>query len=397
MNFNNLKIFNKFLIKYHSYLIWPFFLTMMIYYYFELIKYGFNAYKTGDWLINYYSGFVRRGLIGTFFLGISKLFNFSSTDLTRFVFFFQNIIYFFIFFLIQRIYLLKKPSLGNLILLFSPAYILFPYYDFLGGYRKEIIFFLAFGILSYIYAGGFKSKKLIWLSFFIFLTGILSHETGIFTLPFFLFLIFKMQLINILKRKEAIFFSILFIFISFFGFFFSLLSALNYDQNILISKNICISLISMGFEESICQAAIIFLQRSFTEVLKESFGSVTSSLRLYSILLILSILPIFILDWFSNLKNKLLILFSLISISPLFLIGLDWGRWIYIYIFFVFTIILSNSDYKNLIIKKIPTLVIMGYLTLWSIPHCCADKIVNGFFFKQFLIYEMFSNKKWEK
>lgn len=68
----------------------------------------------------------------------------------------------------------------------------------------------------------------------------------------------------------------------------------------------------------------------------------------------------------------------------------------YIYIF-VFTIILSNSDYKNLIIKKIPTLVIMGYLTLWSIPHCCADKIVNGFFFKQFLIYEMFSNKKWEK
>lgn len=89
MNFNNLKIFNKLLIKYHSYLIWPFFLTMMIYYYFELIKYGFNAYKTGDWLINYYSGFVRRGLIGTFFLGISKLFNFSSTDLTRFVFFFK--------------------------------------------------------------------------------------------------------------------------------------------------------------------------------------------------------------------------------------------------------------------------------------------------------------------
>ena len=127
MNFNNLKIFSKFLIKNHSYLIWPFFLMMMVYYYFELIKYGFNSYKTGDWLINYYSGFVRRGLIGTFFLGISKLFNFFSSDLKWFIFFFQNIIYFFIFFLIQKIYLLNKPSIGALILLFSPAYILFPY------------------------------------------------------------------------------------------------------------------------------------------------------------------------------------------------------------------------------------------------------------------------------
>lgn len=397
MNFNNLKIFSKFLIKYHSYLIWPFFLMMMIYYYLELIKYGFNAYKTGDWLINYYSGFIRRGLIGTFFLGISKLFNFSSSDLTRFVFFFQNIIYFFIFFLIQKIYLLKKPSLGTFILLFSPAYILFPYYDFLAGYRKEIIFFLAFAILAYIYAAGFKSKKLLWLSFLIFLVGILSHETGIFILPFFLFLIFRMGLVNILKRKEVIFFSILFVFSSIFVLFFSFLSALSNDQNILISKNICKSLISMGFDKGICQGAISFLERSFAQVLEESLGSVTSSLRLYSVLLILSIVPIFFLDWFSNLKNKLLILFSFIFISPLFLIGLDWGRWIHMYIYFMFTIILSDSVYKNLVIKKIPTLVIIGYLTLWSMPHCCTDKIGNGIFSKQVQIVGMFTNKKWEK
>jgi hypothetical protein len=397
MNFNNLKIFKKFLINNHSYLIWPFFLMMVIYYYFELIKYGFNSYKTGDWLINYYSGFVRRGLIGTFFLGISKLFNFFSSDLKWFIFFFQNIIYFFIFFLIQKIYLLNKPSLGTLILLFSPAYILFPYYDFLGGYRKEIFFFLAFAILAYVYAAGLRSKKLIWLSFFIFLAGILSHETGIFILPFFLFLIFKMELVNILKRKEVIFFSILFIFSSIFVLLFSFLSALNYDQNILISKNICTSLISIGFDKSICQGAISFLQRSFAEVLKESLGSVTTALRLYSVLLILSIFPLFILDWFSSLKNKLLILFSFIVISPLFLIGLDWGRWIHMYIYFVFTIILSDSVYKNLVIKKIHTLVIMGYLTLWSMPHCCTDKIGNGIFLKQVSIVGMFLNKKWEK
>jgi hypothetical protein len=370
---------------------------MLVYYYFELIKYGFNSYKTGDWLINYYSGFTRRGLIGTFFLGTSKLFNFLSSDLKWFIFFFQNIIYFFIFFLIQKIYLLNKPSLGTLILLFSPAYILFPYYDFLGGYRKEIFFFLAFAILAYIYAAGLKSKKLIWLSFFIFLTGILSHETGIFTLPFFLFLILKMKLVNILKRKEAIFFSILFIVNSIFVLLFSFLSALNYDQNILISKNICTSLISIGFDKNICQGAISFLQRSFTEVLKETLASVTSLLRLYSVLLIISIFPLFFLNWFISLKNKLLIIFSFIGISPLFLIGLDWGRWIHIYIYFVFTIILSDSVYKNLIIKKIPILIIVGYLTLWSMPHCCTDKIGNSFFLKQVSLLGMFENKKWEK
>jgi hypothetical protein len=98
MNINNLKIFNKFLIKNHSYLIWPFFLSMMVYYYFELVKYGFNPYKTGDWLINYYSGFIRRGLIGTFFLGISKLFNFLSSELKWFIFFFSKYNLFFYFF-----------------------------------------------------------------------------------------------------------------------------------------------------------------------------------------------------------------------------------------------------------------------------------------------------------
>ena len=397
MNFNNLKILSKFLIKNHSYLIWPFFLMMMVYYYFELIKYGFNAYKTGDWLINYYSGFVRRGLIGTFFLGISKLFNFLSSELKWFIFFFQNIIYFFIFFLIQRIYLLNKPSLGTLILLFSPAYILFPYYDFLGGYRKEIFFFLSFAILAYIYAAGLKSKKLIWLSFFIFCVGILSHETGFFTLPFFVFLFFKMKLVNILERKEAIFFSILFIFSSILFFIFSFLSALNHDQNIIISKNICISIISSGFDKGICKDAISFLERSFTEVLEESLGLVTVSLKRYYVLIILSILPLFVLDWFSYLKNKLLILFSFIIISPLFLIGLDWGRWIHIYIYFVFTIILSDSIYKKLIIKKIPVLIIIGYLTLWSMSHCCNDRIGNGFFLKQVSIVGMFLNKKWEK
>ena len=397
MTFVNLKNFNKFLIKNHSYLIWPFFFMMVVYYYFELIKYGFNVYKTGDWLINYYSGFIRRGLIGTFFLGISKLFNFFSTDLKWFIFFFQNIIYFFIFFFIQRIYLLNKPGVGTLILLFSPVYILFPYYDFLGGYRKEIIFFLAFAILAYIYAAGLKSKKLIWLSFFIFLLGILSHETGIFTLPFFLFIISRMQLVNILKRQEAILFSILFIFSTIFILILSFLSALNHDQNILISKNICKSLISIGFNQDICQGAISFLQISFSEVLKETLGSVASSLKFYSVLLILSLVPIFFLDWFGSLKNKLLILLSFIGISPLFLIGLDWGRWIHIYIYFVFTIILSDSVYKNLIIKKIPILIIIGYLTLWSMPHCCSDKIVNGFFLKQISIVGMFAEKKWEK
>jgi hypothetical protein len=153
----------------------------------------------------------------------------------------------------------------------------------------------------------------------------------------------------------------------------------------------------MGFDKSICKDAIHFLERSFTEVLEESLGLVTSLLKRYSVLIILSILPIFVLNWFSCLKNKLLILFSFVVIFPLFLIGLDWGRWIHIYIYFVFTIILSDSIYKNLTIKKIPILIIIGYLTLWSMSHCCNDRIGSGFFLKQVSIVGMFVNKKWEK
>jgi len=43
------------------------------YRYFSQVQDGGHPWQTGDWLINYQSGFVRRGLIGELFFMLSRL------------------------------------------------------------------------------------------------------------------------------------------------------------------------------------------------------------------------------------------------------------------------------------------------------------------------------------
>jgi len=68
------------------------FLLFFILLYARQIVYGGNNWKTGDWLINYEGGWIRRGLIGQVLYEISAGFGVS---LLWSAFFLQSLIYFF--------------------------------------------------------------------------------------------------------------------------------------------------------------------------------------------------------------------------------------------------------------------------------------------------------------
>lgn len=382
------------ILKYHSYIIWPCLIFMMIYYSLELLKYNFHIYKTGEWLINYDYGFVRRGLFGSFFTQPAKFLNFSYSTLVWTIFITQNIFYFLIFYFIQKIYLLNKRNYFTLSLLFSPAYILFPYYDFAGGYRKEIIVFLSFVVLAYSSCKKIQSTKIIWGSLILYIIAIFSHESAIFVLPFFLFIILRIKDNNLLDSKKANKFITLFTISSVISFLLSIASAFNVQKNSIIINNNCNYFLSIGFDKQICET-FFFLERSFVQFINERISSVYSSITINTLLFFLSVLPIFFSSWIKKKQNKLLTIVGIIFILPLFIIAHDWGRWIHIYIFFLFTTILADNNenkYKN---KTIPVFFVIGYLTLWSLPHCCTVQVGDGIFLKQLNIIKLYKEKKY--
>jgi len=391
------KILKIKIIKYHSYVIWPCLIFMMAYYSIELLKYNFHVFKTGDWLINYDYGFVRRGLIGSLFTIIVKNFNLSYSGLVWTIFFIQNIFYILIFYFIQKIYLLNKTNYFNLILFLSPAYILFPYYDFAGGYRKEIIAFLSFAILTYSYCKEIKSTKIIWTSLILYIIGLFSHEATIFILPFFIFILLKIKKNNLLSIKKTNTFIILFLTAALISFILSYLSSIDLKKNILIMNNTCKYFISIGFEDKICESAFIFIARTFKENLDEIIYTIYPRLSITFLLFFLSILPVFFSNWIKSKENKLVTVVGIIFILPLFFIAHDFGRWIHIYIFCLFTIILADKSKHKYNKKIIPTFFLVGYLLLWSLPHYGNVPVGDGFLLKQINLIKLYLDKKYQK
>ena len=105
---------------------------------------GTDSWRTGDWLINYQGGFVRRGFIGEIIYRISP--NRLTTIWLAIAF--QCFIYLLLVYFLLKLFFAKVIERFWILLLFSPGFvILFPFYDELGAFRKELIIFLAFVFL----------------------------------------------------------------------------------------------------------------------------------------------------------------------------------------------------------------------------------------------------------
>ena len=81
-----------------------------------------DAWQFGEWLINYQSGFVRRGLIGEFLYLLSKIFN-SNLQVT-FILFLSAIVFFYYYLNYQFIKNIKLNFI-NLLIIFSPIFYFF--------------------------------------------------------------------------------------------------------------------------------------------------------------------------------------------------------------------------------------------------------------------------------
>ena len=323
---------------------------------------------TGDWLINYNYGFISRGLFGTLLINIFD----SQEQLLDALSFVLISIYLLIFLFLNKTFNNNNQNIISYILIFSPASFLFNIYDSQGSFRKEILGILALFILTSLTRERIRIV-VIFLSALIYTIGIFSHSVNLFFLTTILYILFK-----VLYTKKIIHYLFFLIptalnFIIFFLFS-------NNEQELYIKRDLmCIELENLDLSNLCGYGAFDFITLDLNAAYYISQNYIINENReasyTYIILFLLSILPL-LLDR-NTYKNIYAFLFIGISFIPLFLIAIDWGRWIYIISVCFLAIYLISK--KNKIDYRYKYILLI-YPFLFRVEHCCSPSVQINFY-----------------
>ena len=338
-----------------------------------------NDYLIGYWLTNYNHGFIRRGLVGTFFINLPI----SKGAILLFV----NLIVSFIY--ISIIYLTIKLFINSnnpyfIMFAASQFYLFYPLWDKGVIGRPEIL-----GILTFLYTANYINTKEssinIYVILILFNISIFTHEVNLF------FLI--PLVILILQKKHLALVSLLIlsclIFLIFY-FNFSEISSQTY-------QGICNDIENLNIRDDICDGAIKFLKYDesidgffIKNLTLNIFEANHYSYFSYIIPLFCSLFPFFYLIKGKDKRYNLLLI--LVSFLPLFYLAKDWGRWISL-IFIIFSVLFINSQKEDYFANKYLMLLLIMNLTFYMNPSCCDVNVLvfsnvpNNIFSNNFLIY----------
>lgn len=315
-----------------------------------------------EYLISYEFGFVRRGFLGSFF-------NLLSDDIFVIAYVFIPIVIFLIHFiytyLILKIYSYSKKSPIDIILIFSPAIIGHQIYTVSGGPANKEIFGLI-SILLVSYYSQINKKILYVLGAVLLNLSIYIHEVN---------LIFILLMIYFLRNKK---YFILIAFSTFTNLLIFLYNYLNVKNLDFIADKLC-SEYYVYFENMGCDKSY-YLSQDFTSALEMVYSTVfvdNKYFLVYGFYLMLAIAPLLINGFFVH--NKLLTIIVFLNIFPLFIIAIDWGRWLFILLNMITILYFYISNYENTPIKttNFVNLLVFGlsYLILWRVPYCCVDDL----------------------
>ena len=336
------------------------------------------SFQYSDWLINYQAGFVRRGLVGEIFFQLSNILQFRLDILILvFVLILYMTFYLNFYSIIRKI----NIKLIDLFVILSPISFFYTAFEQKASGRKEIIFLSLFSLFILIIK---KISPLNQIFLIILITTItaLTHSGLIFYNVYF-FALFTCYNLKLGIKKISL---------HLLPLIFSSLITL-----IFISNN---STISSGELEIICKSIIEYLPNcgkgdyvtTLTWGLKNNFEGFkslwlnTNYIIFYFVAFILCFGVFLYISNNSKLHNfnfLFIIILCMVSTLPLYLIGADYGRYMYVsYLssILIYYFLLSENIIKRKInvynIKKIiiiPILVVYSFT--FTIPLCCKTKL----------------------
>ena len=348
---------------------------LLIHYAGQVFYSGGHFFKTGDWLINYSAGLIRRGLIGELSMLIG---NFTGIGLKWTVFFIQALAFIsFVYLVLNKFSKFFKDAPASVLLLLSPAFaFMFWVNSNASVFRKELLVYLVIIMILEAFSRLRVSYPLYWGALALFVVSGLSHEIAIFAWPFLFFSIcdwavkYKISTTQMLLLNVPLGLAVALI----------LYVSLAYKGSLGITNTICDSLQGHGFREGICGGAIAWLQYDanfgFQEVLKYGVAFWMN----YLILGLIAFAPLF----FLKLDRPIwwLIAVSVILMLPLFLVAVDYGR--FLSILFTSTVLVLIWTRAEIVKNLGGFSIWVGclYCFTWALPHCCAKQPDLGVFMR---------------
>ena len=345
----------------------------------------YSEWQYSDWLINYQGGFIRRGLVGEILFKIYRIFNIDLDILVLITVF--SLILFISFLLVKTINHINNNL--DILIFLSPGFFLYPLMNSEVVGRKDILMISAIGFFCFFGNRIKKNFLLITLIFFLILTS-LSHTGFLFYSPYLIFiyyLIIKKKKIHISFFKKIIL-SITLIF---------MFSLILFNQgNQLQVEEICNSIKMYILENCSNQGQMVWLSGNLDNYLFQKINIgynfyKTSLIYIFSFLAVFFFLGLKIYNSKISSQNKdiffgrnplFIFLLLFLFTGPVYIIGLDWGRYIYISYSCCFFItifcfkeklLISNYDLK--LKKNLFILLVIVYSFTWTFPFYNANNL----------------------
>lgn len=329
---------------------------------------GGDPWMAGDWLINYAGGFVRRGLFGELFLsvapggqtGLWALLGIQAAGYALVVLYLGIVLH------------KSRYSWSSIALVCGPAGLAFVGWDVDGGFRKELLVFVALALLAWSrrqerHPAGVAA--LILLALPVWVLAVFSWESTVLVLPAVLYLLWvrpDASLVIVRRAAAAVFGAV-----AVLG---AALSAVSHGDAAAASA-VCEAVRNHGFlGVSLCgsegtggggiEALGWTSQRAITDV-AVSFPLYLGFLPLIA----LALAPVISSRWFRS--NWGWAAAITIGVLPLFFVVTDYGRWIHILVM-ALTFCATADEPAATASRLWNPLSALLYVALWAMPHHIA-------------------------
>lgn len=240
--------------------------------------------------------------------------------------------------------------------------------------RKEILAFLPLALLAVGHARQQITRARIVIVGVLFVLAAFSHEVAAFMLPFFLGLVYLSWTDSVISTRVAQRLALFFVLVSMAG----IATALVFPIDSATMTELCASLRDQGFRDSICDGALAWLDKGIEYGFVERQIAVPTYTLFHVAALAVSLVPLWAVRWWGR-ARAVLIGGTLLWMLPLYVVSIDWGRWVYVYVFSLFTIVFADTVRRSDAVRRVPFALVVLYVISWSIPLCCGYSFRGGF------------------
>ena len=322
-----------------------------------------DGFRFGDWLINYSQGFVRRGLLGNIFIVLKTSFN---VPLVLSLSIFEGLALAFVFYFVWSLIVSKPHNVWLTLLVFSPIGFFYTLNEFRYAGLKEILFIAFLGLVYYFKEYPIKSFQFALL-IALWMTVIFSHEGLIFFIGYPIAILFLAT-----KSRQGIKAKII-TFVSSSAVSAAIIYLFGFAKS--NSQALCQKLLEFGeVASSACSGSIKWLQfdtKFGMQYVAHALNARFLSVYIFFALIALALGFLTVRSSFGD-KRKIYVflLLSWLLACPLFAIGTDWGRWIYIHSTSIMILLLilrkDQTEPKEFKLQTLKTEFLLGILWLFS-------------------------------